>query len=125
VSGRMRPVATGFVILVVIGLALNRNFYHLTAIDMFFSITLASTVIVFLRVRPVGEFLQLFVATALLILLQAAALNALLRTTPALALLGTSSLALLASRRICSVEEECERLHYAFLPTSTLAWECS
>ncbi len=124
-SGRMRPVATGFVILVVIGLALNRNFYHLTAIDMFFSITLASTVIVFLRIRPVGEVLQLFVATALLILLQAAALKALLRTTPALALLGTSSPALLASRRICSVEEECERLHYAFLPTSTLAWECS
>ena len=124
-SGRMRPVATGFVILVVIGLALNRNFYHLTAIDMFFSITLASTVIDFLRIRPVGEVLQLLVATALLILFQAAALKAPLRITPALAVFGTSSLALLASRRICSVEEECERLHYAFLPTSTLAWECS
>jgi len=116
VSGRMRPVATGFVILVVIGLALNRNFYHLTAIDMFFSITLASTVIVFLRVRPGGEVLQLFFATALLILLQAAALKAPLRITPALALFGTSSVALLAIRRIWCIGEECERLHYAFLP---------
>jgi hypothetical protein len=77
----MRLVATECVILVVIDQVLNRNFYSLTAIDMFFSITLASTVIVFLRIRPVGEVLQLFVATALLMLLQAAALKALLRTT--------------------------------------------
>jgi PAP2 superfamily len=116
VSGRMRPVATGFVILFVIGLGLNRSFYNLTAIDMFFSITLASTVIVFLRVRPVGELIQLLFVTALLILLQAAVLKAPLRITPALALLGTGSLALLASRRIWCIEKECERLHYAFLP---------
>jgi hypothetical protein len=53
----MRLVATECVILVVIDQVLNRNFYSLTAIDMFFSITLASTVIVFLRIRPVGEVL--------------------------------------------------------------------
>jgi PAP2 superfamily len=116
VSGRVRLIATGLVIIIATALVLNRNFYDLTATDLFFSITLASTVIVVLHVRPWWEALQVVVAAALLILLQLAALKVPLRVMPALASLGISSLALLAGRRIWSAEEERERLHYAFLP---------
>jgi hypothetical protein len=112
----MRPIATGFVIIMVATLALNRNFYSLTTADIFFSITVASTTIVFLHVRPLREALQVVVASSLLVLLQAAALKVPLRITPALAWLGISSLALLAARRIWSTAQERERLHYAFLP---------
>jgi PAP2 superfamily len=116
VNRQTRQVATGFVIIIVAALALSRNFYTLAATDLFFSITLAGTTIVFLHVRPLREALQVVAATAVLVLLQATALKAPLRITPALALLGISSLALLAWRRIWSTEEEREELQYGFLP---------
>lgn len=108
--------ATGLVVTIAAALALNRNFYNLTTADIFFSITLACTAVVFLHVRPLREALQVMVAAALLVLLQTAALKVPMRITPTLALLGTTSLALLACRRIWSGEQERERLHYAFLP---------
>jgi len=116
VSERLRMAATGSVIIIVTVLALNRSFYNLTAADMFFSITLAATVIVFLRVRPLWEALQVAGVSSILILLQVIALRVPLRIMPALASLGTSSLALLACRRIWSTEGERNLLHYAFLP---------
>jgi hypothetical protein len=115
-SGRMKLMTTGLLIIIVTSLALSRNFYNLTATDMFFSITLAATAIVFVHVRPLWEALQVVVAATLLVLLQVAALKVSMRITPALALAGISSLALLACRRIWSNEEERERLQYAFLP---------
>jgi hypothetical protein len=117
VTGRMRLAATGLVIVIVAALALNRNFYNQSAADLFFSITLASTSIVFLYVRPLAEALHVLVAAALLVLLQLTALRMLPRIAPALALWGVGSLALLAWRRICSGDkEERKLLHYAFLP---------
>lgn len=114
---RMRWAATGFVILIVAAVALNRNFCNQCATDLFFSITLASTSIVFLYVRPLAEAVHILVAAALLTLLQCTALRVPLRIAPALALLGVSSLAFLAWQRIWSAkEEDRERLHYAFLP---------
>jgi hypothetical protein len=116
VTRRMRLAATGLVIIIAAVLALSPSFYNLTAADTFFSITLACTAIVFLHVRPLGEVLQVVIAAAILFLLQVATLRVPLRITPVLALFGTSSLVLLACRRIWSAEEERERLHYAFLP---------
>ena len=114
---RMRWAATGFVILIVAAVALNRNFCNQCATDLFFSITLASTSIVFLYVRPLAEAVHVLVAAALLTLLQCTALRVPLRIAPALALLGVSSLAFLVWQRIWSAkEEDRERLHYAFLP---------
>src|SRR5580658_5245428 len=98
VTGRMRLAATGLVIVIVAALALNRNFYNQSAADLFFSITLASTSIVFLSVRPLVEALHVLVAATLLVLLQLAAVRMLPRITPALALWGVASLALLAWR---------------------------
>ncbi len=116
-SERMRWAATGFVIVIVAAVALNRNFCNQCATDLFFSITLACTSIVFLYVRPLAEALHVVVAAALLILLQCTALRVPLRIAPALALSGVSSLAFLAWQRIWSAnEEDRERLHYAFLP---------
>jgi len=116
VSRRMRLIATGLVIIIATALALNHSFYKLTAADIFFSITLACTAIVLLHVRPLWEALLIVVAAALLILLQGITLKVPLRIAPTLALIGISSLALLAYRRIWSATEERERLHYAFLP---------
>jgi PAP2 superfamily len=111
-----RVVATGVLIIALLALTSIRSFYDRTAADIFFSITLASMIIIFLHVRPWWEALQVAVASALLVLLQAAVLKVPLRIIPALALLGTGSLGLLAYRRIWSTEEQRERLHYAFLP---------
>ncbi len=109
-------VVTGLLTASGVALALNRAFYYRTVADVFFSLTLVSTVIVFLHVRPVWEVLQLVVATCLLVLLQTLALKVSLRTMPGLALLGVASLGLLAFRRIWSAGEERRLLHYAFLP---------
>ncbi len=116
VSGRVKSIATGVLVILVTALTLNRNFYNLTAADTFFSITLACTAIVFLHVRPLWEESQLGIATAVLVLLQVVALKVPLRITAVLALVGISSLALLAFRRIWSNEGEREQMHYAFLP---------
>ena len=109
-------VVTGLLTASGVALALNRAFYYRTVADVFFSLTLVSTVIVFLHVRPVWEVLQLVVATCLLVLLQTLALKVSLRAMPGLALLGVASLGLLAFRRIWSAGEERRLLHYAFLP---------
>jgi PAP2 superfamily len=112
----MKRVATVAIVILVVALALNRNFYSLTAADMFFSITLASVAIVFLHIRPWWEALQIITATALLIALQIIVLKVTLKMMPALAMLGISSFALLAFRIIWSRQEERKVLHYAFLP---------
>jgi PAP2 superfamily len=109
-------VVTSLLIITGVALALNRSFYNRTAADVFFSLTLASTAIVFLHVRPLWEALQLVVATCLLVLLRTLTLKVPLNTMSELALLGVGSLGLLAFRRIWSAGEERRLLHYAFLP---------
>jgi hypothetical protein len=116
-NGRMRLAATGFVIVIIAALALNRNFYNQSASDLFFSITLACTSIVFFYVRPLAEALHVLVAATLLAVLQLTVLRMPPRIAPALALWGVSSLALLAWRRIRPGDAEDRKLlHYAFLP---------
>jgi hypothetical protein len=112
----MRWSATGLLIIVVAALALNSSFYDQTTKDLFFSLTLASTAIVFLHVRPLYEALQLVIATCLLVLLQTLALKVPISPMPVLALFGVSSLGLLAFRRIWSPGEERELSYYAFFP---------
>jgi hypothetical protein len=109
-------LATGLLIIVAAALALNRSFYDQTAQDLFFSLTLASTAIVFLHVRPLWEALHLVIATCLLVLLQTLALKVSPSAMPGLALLGVGSLGLLAFRRIWSTGEESRLLYYAFFP---------
>ncbi len=95
----MSLVATGLLVIGVAASPLSRGFYDQTDKDVFFSLTLASTAIVFLHVRPLREGLQLLAAACLLVLLQALALKVPLKATPVLALLGVSSLGLLACAR--------------------------
>jgi PAP2 superfamily len=109
-------VVTGLLMITGIALALNRSFYNRTAADLFFSLTLASTTIVFLHVRPLWEALQLITATCLLVLLRTLTLKLPLNTMPELALLGVCSLGLLAFRRTWSAGEERKLLQYALLP---------
>jgi hypothetical protein len=113
---RMRWLATGLLIVVAAALTLSRDFYNQTGNDLFFSLTLASTVIVFLSVRPSKGALQLTVATGVLVLLQTLALKVSPSPMPALALLGVGSLGLLAWRGIWSTGEEGRLLYYAFFP---------
>jgi hypothetical protein len=110
-------LGTGLLIIIGVALSLNRSIYNRTAADLFFSLTLAGTAIVFFHVRPLKEVVQLVVATGLLLLLQILMLKVSLTTAPALALLGVASLGLLASRRIWSANEERRLLHYAFVPS--------
>jgi PAP2 superfamily len=113
---RMRWLATGLLIVVAAALTLSRGFYDQTGKDLFFSLTLASTVIVFLHVRPSREALQLTIATSLLVLLQTLALKVSPSPMPVLALLGVGGLGLLACRGIWSTGEESRLLYYAFFP---------
>jgi hypothetical protein len=113
---RMRWLATGLLMIVAASLTLSRGFYDQTVRDVFFSLTLASTVIVFLHVRPLWEALHLAIATCLLVLLQTLALKVSLSTMPVLALLGVGSLGLSALRGIWSTGEESRSLYYAFFP---------
>ena len=106
---------TGLLAIVVLALALSRGFHDRTTSDLFFTLTLASTAIVFLHVRPLREVPQLLVATGVLVLLQAFALRVTFSVMPGLAMLGVGSLALLAYRRVWSVGEERSLMHYAFL----------
>jgi hypothetical protein len=116
-EGRVASIlVSGLLILIAVSLALSRSFQGRTAEDIFFSLTLASTVIVFLHVRPLWEALQLIVASCLLILLQILALKVQVRAMPELALMGVGSLGLLALRRIWSGGEERTLLYYACVP---------
>ncbi len=112
----MPLLATGLLIVVTATLALSRSFYDQTARDLFFSLTLASTAIVFLHVRPLWEAVHLAILTCLLFLLQTFALNVSPGMMPALALLGVASLGLLGFRGVWSTGEESKRLFYAFFP---------
>jgi len=109
-------LVSGFVMIVVIALTLSRGFWTLTGRDAFFSLTLASTAIVLLQVRPWTEALQLSGVTFVLLFVQTVALKVPWSRGPAFALLGLSSLGLLALRMIWSVGEQRRRLRYAFLP---------
>lgn len=112
----MQWFATGLLIIVAASLALSRSFYNQTVKDVFFSLTLASTAIVFLHVRRLWEAAQLAIATCLLVLLQTVALKVAANTMSELALLGVGSLGLLAFRRIWSTGEGGRLLYYAFFP---------
>lgn len=84
---------------------LNRNFQEQIADDVFFSLTLASCALVFRAVRPLSEILQLVGVALVLNAVQQFVLKTPPRILPALALVGVSSLLLLALRGIWSVEE--------------------
>ena len=109
-------MATACIIVVVFILTLNSGFYNLTTNDAFFSLTLASTAIVFLQVRPWAEALHLAGTSCLLLVAQTAVLKAPLGRWSALALLGLSSLGLLALRMSWSTGAVHRNLRYAFLP---------
>ena len=61
---------TGCFIIVLCGLSLSHGFLDLCARDAFFAITLASTTIVFLHVRPWLEYWQLAVVSSALVVLE-------------------------------------------------------
>ena len=109
-------VATGLLIVAASALTLSRGFYTLTANDAFFSLTLASTAIVFLYVRPWAEALHLVSVFCLLLIAQTFALKVPLSRGSGFALLGLSSLGLLALRMLWSAGDRRQQLRYAFLP---------
>jgi|HubBroStandDraft_5_1064220.scaffolds.fasta_scaffold11059_2 hypothetical protein len=120
-KGKVVPLlVTGLLIASVVALVLNRSFYDRIAADAFFSITLGSTAIVFLQVRPRWEVLQLVIVTCFLVLIQSLVLRVSLRSMPALALLGTGSLGLLAYRQTYGAGKERKLLYYAFFPSLLL-----
>jgi len=110
------PALTGCLILMVCSFSLSRGFYELCAIHVFFALTLASVVIVFLHVRPVMELLQLAAVVAALGAVQAIVLRVPLRWPVIAGLVGVCSLGLLGVRRVWATPEKTILLHYAFLP---------
>lgn len=96
-------------------LSLSRGFYEACARDIFFSLSLASVVIVFLHVRPVKELWQAAVVTIALSFLQTLGLGTPLKASVVAGMAGISSLGLLAVRRVWSSSER-RTLQYAFLP---------
>ncbi len=125
---RNRPVSAPVSTIVAItacatiacALTLNRSFQQEIAVDVFFSLTLAGCVIIFLSVRPLREFPQVVGVAVVLVGLQLAVLRVPLKTLPVLALLGLSSLFLLAVRRIASRGhcKEQQLLYDALVPPS-------
>jgi hypothetical protein len=97
-------------------LALNRSFQYEIAGDIFFSLTLAGCTIVFLSVRPLREFPQVAGVAVVLVGLQLTILRVPLKILPCLALLGLSSLLLLAARRIGSAGQERQLLYDSLVP---------
>jgi len=116
-SRRLSPaITTAFINAVAIAVTLNRGFYNRTTNDAFFSLTLASTAIVFLQVRPWVEALHLAGAVCLLVVAQAATLKVPPSGGSALALLGLGSLGLLGLRAAWSTGVQRKNLRYALLP---------
>ncbi len=116
--------ASGAAILVcaviVCALTLNRSFYDQISRDIFFALTLAGCTIVFLSVRPLREFPQAVGITLVLVGMQFAILKVPFKILPASALLGLSSLFLLAVRGIGlgghGAGRERQLLYDAFVP---------
>jgi hypothetical protein len=97
-------------------LALNRGFHEQIADNIFFSLTLAGCTIVFLSVRPLREFSQVVAAGLVLVGVQWAVLRVPLKALPAFALLGLSSLFVMALRRIWSSGQERQLLYDSLVP---------
>jgi len=111
------PLAlTGLAVMVVATLVLSRGFYNRTAADIFFSLTLASALLVFVHVRPISEIPQLAVVTCVLAWSQILFLTVPLRWFPLVAWLGVGSFLLLILRRLWGPEEQKELLQYAIVP---------
>jgi hypothetical protein len=116
-TGRLVPPAlTSLVVIAVVILLLSRSFYYRTAEDLFFSLTLASAVLVFVHVRPISEIPQLAVAAGVLGAAQIFLLRVPLRMAPLAAWLGVGSFLLLTLRRVWSPGEQRELLQYAIVP---------
>jgi hypothetical protein len=111
------PLAlTGLAVTVVATLVLSRSFYDRTAADIFFSLTLASAVLVFVHVRPISEIPWLAIIACVLTTAQIFVLKVPLRWFPLVAWLGVSSFLLLILRRLWSATEQKELLKYAIVP---------
>ena len=111
------PLAlTGLALIVVVTLVFSRGFYDRTAADIFFSLTLAGTVLVFAHVRPISEIPQLAVITFVLTAAQIFFLKVPLRWFPFVAWLGVSSFLLLIARRLWGAAEQKELLQLAIVP---------
>lgn len=111
------PLAlTGLALIVVVTLVFSRGFYDRTAADIFFSLTLASTVLVFAHVRPISEIPQLAVITFVLTAAQIFFLKVPLRWFPFVAWLGVSSFLSLIARRLWGAAEQKELLQLAIVP---------
>jgi hypothetical protein len=113
---RIRAIALMLLLAVVLALTLSRGFYDQVANNVFFSLTLTGCAIVFLSVRPLREMPQVLGVAVVLIGLQLAVLRVPLKVSPAFALLGLSSLFLLAVRRIGSSGAERRLLYDSLVP---------
>lgn len=111
-----RALVSAIVAITACALALNRGFYERIAGDIFFSLTLAGCTIVFLSVRPLRELWQVVATWLVLIGLQLTVLRVPLKTGPAFALLGLSSLSVLALRRIWSSGPDRQLLYDSLVP---------
>lgn len=114
-STSLSIVATALLAAVLLTLSISRGFYELTFHDSFFSLTLASCVIVFFHVRPPMEIVRLLVLAGVLVILQLYFLHVPLHWRSASAMLGAASLALLVFARIWSPPQQHRLLHHAFL----------
>jgi hypothetical protein len=113
---RLQAIALIIFLAVVLALTLSRSFYDQIANNIFFSLTLAGCAIIFLSVRPLRELLQVLGVTVVLIGLQLAVLKVPLKVSPVFALLGLSSLFLLAVRRVYSSGSERKLLYDSLVP---------
>lgn len=112
----IRALALILSLATVLALTLSRGFYDQISNNVFFSLTLAGCAIVFLSVRPLREMPQVLGVAFVLISLQLAVLRVPLTVSPVFALLGLSSLFLLAVRRIGSSGPERQLLYDSLVP---------
>ncbi len=115
-------MASAVCVVVAIIIALNRSFYERTANDVFFSLLMASAVIVFAHIRPWREVWQLAVVFVVLAAGQMLALRVPINAAPAGAVMGVATFLILALRRIWSaLAEEKKLLRLGLVPPLLLA----
>ena len=120
-DGNERPLSwaiSGGLLVLVLAVTLNHGFYERMVADPFFSLTLSSFTIVFVGIsrRPKADAWQLAVLASVLVALQMLVLKVPFKTLPALAMLGTGGLLLVAIRRVWSQGQASLFLHYALIP---------
>ena len=115
-SRPVRLVAAASLIVLVCAMTMNREFYEQLENNIFFSLTFAGCCAVFLSVRPLREFPQAMALAGGLSGLHLFVSIAPLKALPVFALLGMSSLLLLAVRGIWNVDQQSWLLRDCVLP---------